>query len=150
MGTRRWINVTGVDSTSLQRRVSMGMSPEVIFRGANSTKGFTSPERNPTSPYHLLLCICKENPLALTIFHQPRVTGLVWSCIPDFRSLPKGIWSDEGNLSEKFDQVCVWSHLWIRRGMQLFIFICSILFQNQITDTSRVCDIKHVWYDCID
>ena len=45
------------------------MSPEVIFRGANSTKGFTSPERNPTNPYHLLLCICKENPLALTIFH---------------------------------------------------------------------------------
>ena len=45
------------------------MSPEVIFRGANSTKGFTSPERNPTSPYHLLLCICKENRLALIILH---------------------------------------------------------------------------------
>ena len=45
------------------------MSPAVIFRGANSTKGFTSQERNPTSPYHLLLSICKENLLALTIFH---------------------------------------------------------------------------------
>ena len=74
-----------------QRRVSMGMSPEIIFRGANSTKGFTSPERNPTSPYHILLCICKENSLALTLFHQPRVTGLVRICIPDSRSLPKGI-----------------------------------------------------------
>ena len=45
------------------------MSPEVIFRGVNSTKGFPSLERNPTSPCHLLLCICKENALALTIFH---------------------------------------------------------------------------------
>ena len=45
------------------------MSPEFFCRGANSTKSFTSPERNPTSPYHLLLCICKENPLAHTIFH---------------------------------------------------------------------------------
>ena len=45
------------------------MSPDVISRGANSTKGLTSPERNPTSPYHLLLYICKENPLALTVFH---------------------------------------------------------------------------------
>ena len=42
-------------------------------------------------PYHLLLCICKENPLALTLFHQPRVTGPVRFCIPDFRSLPKEI-----------------------------------------------------------
>ena len=88
---KRGINVTGVDSMLQQRRVSMGMSPEIIFRGANSTEGLASPERNPTSPYHLSLCICKENPLALTIFHQPRVTGLVRICIPDFRSLPKGI-----------------------------------------------------------
>ena len=29
--------------------------------------------------------------LALTIFHQPRVTGLVRIFIPDCRSLPKGI-----------------------------------------------------------
>ena len=57
-----WINVTGVDSRSQQRYLSLGMSPEVIFRGAYSTKGFTSPERNLTSPYHRLLCICKENP----------------------------------------------------------------------------------------
>ena len=121
---RRWSNVTGVDSTSQQRRMSMGMSPRVIFRGANSTKGFTSPERNPTSPYHLLLCVCKENPLALAIFHQPCVTWLVRICIPDFWSLPKGIWSDnKGNLSEKFDQVCIWSHLWIRCGIELFIFL---------------------------
>ena len=81
----------------------MGMSP------ANSTKGFTSPERNSSSPYHLLLGISKGNPLALTLFQWPRITGLVRICIPDFRSLPKGIGSDKGNLSEKFDQVCVWS-----------------------------------------
>ena len=74
--------------------------------------------------------------LALTIFHQPRVTWLVQICIPDFRSWPKGIWSDKGHLSKKFDQVSVWSHLCIRRGMQLFIFICCILFQNQLTDTN--------------
>ena len=127
----RWFNVATTSCVD-------GDVPRGFFRCANSTKGFTSPERNPTSPYHLLLCICNENPLALTIFHQPRVTELVRICIHDFRSLSKGIWSDNGNLSEKFDQGCVWSHLWIRRGMQLFIFICSILFQNQITDTSRV------------
>ena len=135
------LNVTGVDLTSQQRRVSMGMSPEIIFRGANSTKGFTSPEQNPTSPYHLLLCICKENPLALTIFHQPRVTDeLVRICIPDFRSLPKRIWSYNGNFSENLTRFVSGQ---IRRGMQLFIFICSICicsicFQNQITDTSIV------------
>ena len=57
-----------------------------------------------------------EIQLALTIFYyvfvkQPRVTGLVRICIPDSRSLPKGILSDKGNLSEKFEQVCVWCHL---------------------------------------
>ena len=127
----RWFNVA-------QRRVSMGMFPRDIFRGANSTKVFTGPERNATSSYHLLLCICKENPLALTIFHQPRVTWLVRICIPDCRSLPIGIWSVKGKLSEKFAQVCVWSHFWIRRGIELLIFYWSILFSNQITDTSRV------------
>ena len=52
------------------------MSPEVIFRGPKSTKGFTSPERNPTTPYHLLLCISKENPLARTVFHYVGVWAM--------------------------------------------------------------------------
>ena len=86
----------------------MGMSTRVIFRGANSTEALTSPERNSTSPYHLLLCICKENP-----YNIPPASCYLASAnlYPDFRSLPKGVLNDKGDLSEKFDQVCVCSYL---------------------------------------
>ena len=82
----------GVWAMGVEVSVCRWGCPRRLFSGdENSTKGFTSPDRNPDSPYHLLLCICKENPLALTIFHQPRANGLVRICIPDFRSLPEGI-----------------------------------------------------------
>ena len=48
---QRWI--TGIASTSQQRCVAMGMSPEVIFRGANSTKGFPSPNEMNRALGHL-------------------------------------------------------------------------------------------------
>ena len=57
IGHQRLLKVTNQGLWSVIRSVIRS-----IFSGANSTKGFTSPVRNPTSPYHLLLCICKENP----------------------------------------------------------------------------------------
>ena len=94
LGTRRYYNAELTSLALIQRRnnvVCRWGCPQEYFQGANSTKGFTSPEQNQTSPHHLLLCICKENPLALKVFHQPRVIGLVRFCIPDFISLHKGI-----------------------------------------------------------
>ena len=78
------------------------MSPEVIFRGANSNEGFTSPERNPTSPYRLLLCICKENPLALTLQQRRVSMGIPPEVIFRGQNLNKGFTSPEQNSTSSY------------------------------------------------
>ena len=72
LGTRRYCSVESTSLALIQRRnkvVCQWGCPQGLFSGVQILpKGFTSPVRNPTSPYRLLLYICKENPLAHTIF----------------------------------------------------------------------------------